>query len=360
MKPLARMLTRTMLTRTIVAAVCICTTAGIASAGMAPDAAPPNSTLPPTYEAVVRTIHDAKAHAEPDASSALAFEVADGTKLAWITEQKTDNGFYRVIRLDKGPQGWISADDVKVVNRHQQGLSEPTKACVAKLDDCPTRGCAEQGTPEAVTNEFKRTIPTGALRATLSLGDFAELQRAADARVRQGPRDLNMPQRKLLTDFPVKGDSVSEGDRVRAIGYIAKDGQGLHANKTGESVNCLLKSVNDNDFHIPLVEHANDTEFQGIVVEMIPQDRAPSWTIDALKEIQAKQTLVWIEGGLSYDNVHYVNADSKHSLKDEPNRMSLWEIHPITKFLVCRKEHCDPDQENEWSALDDAAKNAGT
>jgi hypothetical protein len=337
----------------LLAAACSC------AAAMPPYAAPPNSIRPPTDEAVVRSVRDAKAYSAPDAASTVAFEVPSDTQLAWITEQKSDNGFYRVIRTDKGPQGWISADDVKVVRLHQQGLTDPKHACAATLDDCPLRGCAEHGTPEAITNEFKRTVPSGALKATLSWADFADLQRVVDTRVRQGPGNLNMPQRRLLTGFTLKNASVSEGDRARVIGYIAKGGQGLHANEAGETVNCLLKKPADNDFHIPLVEHANDNEFQGVVVEMIPQGRPPSWTIDALKQIQAKGQQVWVEGGLSYDNVHYVNADSAHPIRDEPDRMSLWEIHPITKFLVCRKEHCDPNQESDWSALDDANKTAG-
>jgi hypothetical protein len=85
---------------------------------------------------------------------------------------------------------------------------------------------------------------------------------------------------------------------------------------------------------------------------MIPQERPAAWSMDALKAIQAKGEQVWIEGGLSYDKVHYVNADPYNPFKDEPDRMSLWEIHPITKFLVCHKEHCDPDSEKDWSALD--------
>jgi uncharacterized protein YjbJ (UPF0337 family) len=64
------------------------------------------------------------------------------------------------------------------------------------------------------------------------------------------------------------------------------------------------------------------------------------------------QEQVWVEGGLSYDNVHYVNADPANPLKDKPDRMSLWEIHPITKFLVCLKDHCDATSEKDWLALD--------
>jgi len=31
--------------------------------------------------------------------------------------------------------------------------------------------------------------------------------------------------------------------------------------------------------------------------------------------------------------------------------MSLWEIHPVTKFLVCRQDRCDPQAEDDWMPL---------
>lgn len=186
----------------------------------------------------------------------------------------------------------------------------------------------------------------------LTFDDFARLQRVADERVGQGPQDLTKAQHAALQRLDVASGSVSEGDLVRAIGYIAKGGDGLHANETGESVNCQLKKFANNDVHIPLVANAGDSEYQGIVVEMAPQDRPAAWTVEALKEIQAQGARVWVEGGLAYDKVHYVNADGKHPFKDEPARMSLWEVHPITRFLVCRKEHCDAGNADDWSELD--------
>jgi len=135
------------------------------------------------------------------------------------------------------------------------------------------------------------------------------------------------------------------------VAYIPKASDGLHSNMSGESVNCNLKKETDNDFHIPVVEAPADTEFRGIVVEMIPQDRPKTWTIDALKGIQAASRQVWVEGALFYDKVHFVITDADTAPDGEPQRMALWEIHPITKFLECRKPHCDPQQEADWSEL---------
>jgi hypothetical protein len=307
---------------------------------------------PETDEPVVKTLRDTAAHAMPDASAADVFSLPANKHAVWIDKQK-DNGFFRVIRMDKGPQGWVPADDVEIVKDQTHAHSESSKACVADLNGCPTYGCAEEKSPEGVANELKRTPPNGPLRATLSVGDFGSLQRKADALFRQGPPDLNERQRKQLANISLGDKSVSEGDRVRTIGYIAKGGDGLHVNAVGESVNCMLKQPTDNDFHIPIVEHPGDSKYQGIVVEMIPQDRPSRWNIDALKQIQAQGNRLWIEGGLHYDSIHYVSADPQHPIKDEPSRVSLWEIHPVTKFLVCRKEHCDPEREKDWSALAD-------
>jgi len=319
------------------------------AAALATDAVPVTSE-PVIGEDTVQTVVDATVRTAPDAAAAVAFAVAAGTELTWVVDAKRD-GFYRVIRQDKGPQGWIAAGDIKVVHEHPHGKTQDAKVCSASLSECPARGCAHDGTTEAKANGLKRTKPAGEVQATLSFEDFAQLQHEADEMVGQGPRDLSLEQRFALTELKVSSGMVSEGDLVRVIAYLAKGATGLHANMTGESVNCMLKGKSDNDFHIPAVKSADAKEIDGIVVEMIPQDRPTEWTIDALKEVQAKGAQVWIEGGLSYDKVHYVNADSNNPLKDEPNRMSLWEVHPITKFLVCRKDRCDPENEKDWSAL---------
>jgi hypothetical protein len=300
---------------------------------------------------MLQTLHDAVAHTSPSADSAEAFKVAGGTNLIWAVHAEK-NGFYRVTRENKGPQGWIATGDVATLHEHLHHEDAAVKACVVSLNECPKRGCAAEDSAEAAANEIKRTRPADGAPFKLSIDDFARLQREADERVGQGPQDLSPTQHEAIKHLEVAGGKVSEGDLVRVVGYIAKGDEGLHANQTGESVNCQLKNLANNDIHIPLVAKAEDTEYQGIVVEMIPQQRPAAWTVEALKELQSNATQVWVEGGLAYDKVHYVNADRANPFKDEPARMSLWEVHPITKFLVCRKQQCDVDNVDDWTALD--------
>jgi hypothetical protein len=298
---------------------------------------------------LVRTRHEAQLRVAPKADAAIAFSVPAETDLIWVARSQSHE-FYRVVRTDQGPQAWVAAGDV--AQAHKAVETPAQKVCATTLDECPRRGCEKEGTAAAESNELKRRLPKLGVPVTLTFDDFAQLQRQGDALIGQGPHEPTPQQRAQLHDLQVRAGRVSEGDLVRVIGYIAKGDEGLHVNKAGESVNCELKKPVDNDFHIPLVETPGNSEFKGIVVEMIPQERPAAWSIDALKEIQAQGLHVWAEGALSYDKIHYVNDDPGNALKDEPDRMSLWEIHPVTKFLVCRKPHCDPQGEEDWTPLD--------
>jgi hypothetical protein len=298
---------------------------------------------------IVRTLHDAPAREAPAADAAVAFTAPAQTDLVWVARGKR-NGFYRVIRKDQGPQAWISSADASLA--HTASDPPPVKACAASLDQCPARGCEEEGTQAAQSNELKRRLPHLGTPLTLSFADLAQLQHQADESVGQGPYEPSLEQRARLHDLHVSSGTVGEGDLVRVLGFIANSSDGLHLNKSGESVNCQLKKPSENDIHIPLVAAPEDTEFKGIVAEMVPQDRPQAWSVEALKDVRAKRLQVWVEGGLSYDKVHFVDADADNPMKDEPERMSLWEIHPITKFLVCRKPHCDPQFEQDWTPLE--------
>jgi hypothetical protein len=304
---------------------------------------------------LVQSVRDAPVRSRPAANAETAFTAAKGTTLVWAAHMDS-GGFYRVVRRDKGPVGWIAADDVRITHEHEHGSqqSDPdSQVCAATLDECPARGCAKEESWEAEANAMKRKPPEGGKAPVLlTFDDLKSLQKQADEKVGQGPYDLTPHGYQKLTDLKVSAGNVSEGDRVRVVAYIAKGQDGLHVNKAGESVNCNLKKPYDNDFHIPVVAAAGNTEFQGIVVEMIPQARPSAWTIDALKDLQANGTQVLVEGGLSYDKVHYVSDDPDHPFKDEPDRMSLWEIHPITDFLVCRRDHCDPNRQSDWTSLE--------
>ena len=105
-----------------------------------------------------------------------------------------------------------------------------------------------------------------------------------------------------------------------------------------------------------MARHPEDTEREGIVVEMIPQGRPDGWTIPKLKRIAREGRPVVFRGQLFYDNHHAVNDDPEYVKGSEPKRFSLWEIHPVTEFHVCvtAEKTCDPAkvEEPQWTRLE--------
>ena len=152
--------------------------------------------------------------------------------------------------------------------------------------------------------------------------------------------------RTPLASISVSEGTVGEGSKVRLTAFLS-DGK-PHAN-SGESVNCSLSGPTNNDFHISVTELPNASEFDGLVVEMVPQDRPSAWTLTNLAKLRKKMLL--IEGGLFYDNLHFVNGDSQNPTPGgQPKRFSLWEIHPITSVKICKKANnqCDPAVASDW------------
>ena len=88
-------------------------------------------------------------------------------------------------------------------------------------------------------------------------------------------------------------------------------------------------------------------------MEMIPQNRPPEWSLSNLTQVESNQQLVMVTGGLFYDNIHRVNGDPNDPQRGQPHRYSLWEVHPITQFVVCTKadNSCDPARPGDWAPL---------
>jgi hypothetical protein len=191
---------------------------------------------------------------------------------------------------------------------------------------------------------------------TLSFADLKSLQLKANNLVGQH-NELTQAERDSLVNLSVTSGTVREGKLVKVRGFLAA-GLEPHANNSGESVNCRLTQSANNDFHIPLVENAGEDEFKGIVVEMIPQNRNPGWTLAKLINLRQQGKRVLVVGALFYDNIHIVNADPNHPIGGQPKRVSLWEVHPITKFFVCTKasNNCNAGSTGAgsgWKRLED-------
>lgn len=224
-------------------------------------------------------------------------------------------------------------------------------ACAPDLSSCPTSGCYPADSDHGVMNMQKRNIPRTGQPVTLTFKDFGDLQDVAEKSVGAGG-DIPATDRKKLNNLRVSGGEVGEGTLVQITGYLVGDPLPAHAN-TQESVNCSLLHVANNDFHIPFAETADSTDYEGIVVEMIPQgrDSHPGWNLPTLHKVMKMQKQVLVEGQLFYDNEHVVNKDPEDPIGGQPARSSLWEVHPITKFLVCNSGTCDPARQTEWKDL---------
>ena len=167
-------------------------------------------------------------------------------------------------------------------------------------------------------------------------------------------QDLTKEERANLRELKLKSPArtVSEGDLVELTGFLI----GL-PNRPGasgaESVNCRLTGSRNSDFHIPMARHADDSEFEGIVVEMIPQGRNEGWTTKKLKNIAREARPVIVRGQLFYDNKHLVNDDQDDPKERQPKRFSLWEIHPVTELLVCMTATKKCTKQSQFEALED-------
>jgi hypothetical protein len=294
----------------------------------------------------------------PSTAHARLKLVAPATSLRIIDADPVD-GFYRVI-IGKGRLGWVWAKNVRAP---MAATMAPAPAAAASpcpipatLGQCPSRGCGTPGSDQSILNSTKRRVPSGTNARTLTFADLKSLQQLASDLVGQH-NEITQAERDSLVNLSVSAGTVREGSVVKLRGFLA-EGLDPHANSGGESVNCKLTGTDQNDFHISIVEHAGEDEFEGVVVEMIPQDRNVGWTLARLKTIKQQKKRVLIVGALFYDNIHIVNDDPNHVIGGQPKRTSLWEVHPITKFFVCTKatNNCSATStaaSSGWKPLED-------
>jgi hypothetical protein len=292
--------------------------------------------------------------AGPNAHAAAAATVDANTDLRWVMGAR--KGKYVRVMIPKGPSGWVLEADVNKVAEADladialEGSAQP---CVSPktLNACTTTkptGCSAAGSAHGLVNQLKRTAPPPGTPTTLTFDTFSQLQTAAVDLVDQSV-EIEPADRDKIKSIETTEGTLGEGSRVRLVAFLSEGKP--HAN-TGESVNCNLKSEANNDIHISVTETKNGSEFEGIVVEMIPQARPAHWTSNTIKTLRGKVLL--IEGGLFYDNLHFANGDANNPIGGQPPRFSLWEIHPITSLKVCNKNtvsQCDPNRASNWRAF---------
>jgi hypothetical protein len=143
--------------------------------------------------------------------------------------------------------------------------------------------------------------------------------------------------------------SLGEGSLVRFVGFLL-DAHVSNKSK-GELVNCTTGGEDTNDIHIELVKDANeDDACNSVTAEMSPHFRPEAWS--DLPELKISRP-VRLTGSLFFDGSH---RPCHGNVRVSPNRISVWEIHPVYQFDVCKNKSlssCKATDDSVWIPLDE-------
>jgi len=160
--------------------------------------------------------------------------------------------------------------------------------------------------------------------------------------------------------FPLNGTNIGEGTVARLLAFILdahiSDCEG------GEDVNCQSSGLSSNDFHIPLMDPTKPNprklpECTSVIAEMIPHFRPAAWSLIDLRT--PVYNPVRVIGQLFYDDAHEPCVMAGGTLVGEsPQRITLWEIHPVYALDVCSSRdpaQCDvsSDSTTVWIPYDE-------
>jgi hypothetical protein len=148
--------------------------------------------------------------------------------------------------------------------------------------------------------------------------------------------------------------ALGEGTYAEYIAFI----QDAHYSdvSSGEAVNCNIPGNSTNDIHIVLVQEPNADPCTSTTAEMIPHFRPETWTDKNVASVGDHP--VRIRGSLFYDDAHKPCSGVS---RPNPNRVSVWEIHPVYSLDVCKLQDLTECQNStnavDWLSLEDWLKN---
>jgi len=263
---------------------------------------------------------------------------------------------------------------------HQLASKAPSQVAatcdtVSTLADChpgePT-GCSHAAHPryDPYLNFLKNQTPGRDLAPDRSLSedDFIKLEDKIPSGIDQ------QHHAKFASDLASLESSLGEGNIYAVVGYLYfVENTATTSHHRGETCNCQLRSNNSFDYHLGIgfdpdlakeirtgatvhdPQNPGAAEQTSIVAEMTPHTRDPKWTVARLTRQRGKQ--VKVVGQLMLDNAH-ANSKDDCAFSEEPQqgcwRASVWEIHPVTQFFVCKtgKTCTASSSDTDWVALE--------
>lgn len=233
--------------------------------------------------------------------------------------------------------------------------------CALPFDDIKTEGltidsiCTEDGnagddTGKRLESEAKNNFCVDGEPTPISYEDFKQLQAASDKVA--GLKNVLKTSRDPLAEIFSSGGrpALGEGSLVQFVGFVLDAHHSNVGRGKGELVNCKLPDKEDNDIHIELMmDPADDDPCNGVTAEMSPHFRPEAW--NELVDLKLERP-VRITGPLFFDSSHQPCRDGK---RPNPKRISVWEIHPVYQFEVCKSKNlasCSAENDSLWIPLD--------
>jgi hypothetical protein len=223
---------------------------------------------------------------------------------------------------------------------------------------CTVDGNAGDDTAKRLESNAKNNFCVSGKPTPITFETFEQLQAAVDdpekkktlkAAIKESRDDL----KGLLN---VSGTAqIGEGSLVQFVAFVldahnSNVGKKKPPKKNGELVNCNQPDKESNDIHIELVmDPSDDDGCNSLAAEMSPHFRPESWS--ELVSMQIKRP-VRITGPLFFDGSHQPCKEGK---RPSPERASVWEIHPVYQFEVCKDKSlaaCKVQIDSEWIPLD--------
>jgi hypothetical protein len=204
---------------------------------------------------------------------------------------------------------------------------------------------------EALEFQAKNNFCASGEPTAITYQDLVDLQKGADSV--NGLRDrLEINRNELLGNLISTKPKLGEGTLVQMVAFL-KDARNSNTSK-GEKVNCNLPGREENDIHIELMNDSAEQEAcKSVTAEMSPHFRPSEWQSIVKLSHQRPSLVVRVTGSLFFDNSHQPCHGDK---KPNPKRISVWEIHPVYQFEICKNadlKSCDIAKNELWTALDE-------
>jgi hypothetical protein len=201
-------------------------------------------------------------------------------------------------------------------------------------------GVSGNGGAETWQNDAKNNFCAAGPAKPITIADMVNLQKKVE---QDDSIPFGNPRQHPLTSTPGPARdrkplvALGEGSQVVLVGYVR-----IARQEGAESVNCGTHVPNEPDYHdihISIVQNSGDPECSGVVVEMIPHHRPAAWNQANVQAVSVAGLLVRVTGQLMFDSSHSPCSNGT-SVRGDPARISLWEVHPIYKFEVCPQGDC--------------------